>query len=523
MWRIACAGLLALLVGCGDGGERADLVFINGAEPETLDPAIITGQPEGRIVNALFEGLTSYDRTGKAVPGVAESWETSEDGSVYTFCLREDALWSDGRSVTAQDFVRSWERTLTPATGSAYNYQLYYVKNAKPFAEGELTDFTQVGVEAIDDRTLRVELENPTPFFIELCAFPTLHPVPVDLIEKVGDDWVKPEHLVSNGAYRLDSWRLNDRIRLRKSPTYWDADEVALETVDVLPINKANVAYNFYASGDADLAIDKGLMPPALLDELKQRDDFHSAPFLGTFFLRYNCVEGVFADGRVRRAFSLAVDKRRIVEKITRAGELPANTFVPPGIEGYVSPDGLGFDPDRARELLAEAGFPNGEGFPLVRYLYNESEQNQAIAIELQAMWRDTLGVNVNLNRQEWKVYLNSMTELDYDICRSSWVGDYPDPNTFLDMFLTGGGNNRTGWTSPEYDALIAEAAETVDPAERFEVLREAEKLLVAKASPICPIYFYVGIQLYDANRIGGIEPNVLDEHPIKAMYLKEK
>ncbi len=521
----ASLGLIVLCVtsgGCDRSGDRADLVFINGAEPETLDPAIITGQPEGRIVNALFEGLTSYDRTGTAVPGVAESWTISPDGRVYTFTLRPDAKWSDGRQVTAKDFVRSWQRTLTPATGSAYNYQLYYVKNAQAFADGEITDFSQVGVKAVDDLTLRVELTNPTPFFLGLAAFPTLYPVPVDLIDRVGDDWVKPEHLVNNGAYLLEDWRLNDRIRLRKNPTYWNAETVALETVDVLPINQANTAFNFYESGVADLAIDKGLMPPALLEDLKKRPDFHSAPFLGTFFLRFNCVTGPFADERVRRAFSLAVDKRRIVEKITRAGELPAGTLVPPGIEGYVSPDGLAFDPDQAAALLADAGYPGGQGFPLVRYLYNESEQNQAIAVELQAMWRDALGVTVNLNRQEWKVYLNSMNELDYDICRSSWVGDYPDPNTFLDLFLTGGGNNRTGWSSPAYDKLIAEAAETVDPTARFDVLKKAERLLVAEATPICPIYFYVGIQLYDADRIGGIEPNVLDEHPIKSMFLKD-
>ncbi len=518
---LASLGLITLLTACDGTRDRADLVLINGAEPETLDPAIITGQPEGRIVNALFEGLTSYDRAGQAVPGVAQSWTLSPDGRVYTFTLRPDAKWSDGRPVTADDFVRSWQRTLTPATGSAYNYQLYYVANAQAFADGEITDFSQVGVEAIDARTLRVELTNPTPFFLELAAFPTLHPVPVDLIDRVGDDWVKPEHLVNNGAYRLEDWRLNDHIRLRKSPTYWDADRVALETVDILPINQANTAFNFYESGLADLAIDKGLMPPALLEDLKQRPDFHSAPFLGTFFLRFNCVAGPFADERVRRAFSLAVDKRRIVEKITRAGELPAPGIVPPGIPGYVSPDGLDYDPARAAALLAEAGYPGGEGFPLVRYLYNESEQNQAIAIELQAMWRDALNVTVNLNRQEWKVYLNSMNELDYDVARSSWVGDYPDPNTFLDMFLTGGGNNRTGWTSPTYDDLIAEAARTVDPAARFDILKEAEHLLVTEAVPICPIYFYVGIQLYDPARIGGIEPNVLDEHPIKAMYLR--
>lgn len=511
-----------LLSGCGKQTERADLTFINGAEPESLDPAIITGQPEGRIARALFQGLTSIDRTGKPVPGVAESWHLSEDGKTYTFHLRPDAKWSDGRPVTAHDFARSWERTLTPATGSSYNYQLYYIKNALPFAEGTLTDFSQVGVKALDDRTLEVTLENPTPFFVDLCAFPTLFPVPVDLIEKVGDEWIKPKNIITNGPFVLEDWRINDRIRLRKNPHYWKKDQVALETIDVFPIAKANVAFNFYASGGADLVMDKGLAPPALLDELKKRDDFHAAPFLGSYFLRFKCVEGPFADPRVRKAFSMAVDKQRIVEKVTRAGETPAGSLVPPGLEGYESPKGLGFDPEKARALLAEAGFPNGQGFPLTRYLYSEGELNEAIAVELQSMWQQTLGVKVSLARQEWKVYLNSMDSLDYDIARSSWVGDYPDPNTFLDMFITGGGNNRTGWSDPEYDELISEATRETDPAKRFEILRNAEQILIPEESVICPIYYYVGIQLYDPKRVKGVEPNLLDDHPLEAISVVE-
>lgn len=519
--QAAVLGLL-FLTGCHRPQPRADLIFINGAEPESLDPAIITGQPEGRIANALFEGLCSYNEQGKAVPGVAESWEVSPDGRTYTFHLRADARWSDGEPVTARDFVESWKRTLTPETGSQYNYQLYYLKNAQAFAEGKITDFGQVGVRAVDDRTLVVELENPTPFFLELCAFVTLQPVPVRVIEQVGDDWIKPQHIVGNGAYVLESWRINDKIRLRKNPHYWNAKNVALETIDILPISKANVAFNFYTSGLADLVMDKGLAPPALLEELRRRPDFHSAPFLGTYFLRFNCGKAPFTDLRVRKAFSLAVDKKRIVEKITRAGELAASGFVPPGIEGYVSPEGLPYDPAGARRLLAEAGYPGGKGFPLVTYLYSEGEMNEAIAIELQDMWQEHLGVEVNLARQEWKVYLNSLSSLDFGIARSSWVGDYPDPNTFLDMFIKDGGNNRTGWSDPRYDALIAEAGRTVDPARRFGILKEAETILVDEQVPVCPIFFYVGIQLYDPNKIGGIVPNVLDEHPLKAMYRKD-
>ena len=521
--RWVCMAIFALtLSGCGNNGQRADLVFVNGAEPETLDPAIITGQPEGRVVNALFEGLCAYDENGQAVPGVAERWEISPDGKTYTFHLRADAKWSDGRALTARDFVASWKRALTPETGSQYNYQLFPVKNAQAFAEGKISDFSQIGASAVDDRTLVVELENPTPYFIQLCAFSTLHPVPVALIERLGDDWVKPGNLIGNGAYTLEDWRINDRISLKKNPHYWDRHNVQLETIDVLPIADANVAFNFYASGLADLLMDKGLAPPALLDDLKRRSDFHAAPFLGIYFLRYNCERGPFRDERVRRAFSLAVDKKRIVEKITRAGELPAPGFVPPGIPGYVGTEGLPFDPAEATRLLAEAGYPAGKGFPNARYLYSKSELNEAIAVELQSLWRETLGVTVNLERQEWKVYLNSLSLLDYDIARSSWVGDYPDPNTFLDMFLTGGGNNRTGWSSADYDALIAEASRELDPSRRFDILRRAENLLVQKSMPVCPIYYYLGIQLYDPAKLGGLRANVLDEHPLRRICRKD-
>ncbi len=515
--------LLFLLAGCQSRDRRADLVFINGAEPETLDPAIITGQPEGRIVNALFEGLCAFDRFGRPAPGVAERWDISPDGRTWTFFLRPEAQWSDGTPVTARDFVASWKRALTPETAAAYNYLLFPIRGAQAFAEGKTADFSSVGVRALDDHTLLVELGSPTPYFLDLCAFPTLHPVPVELIREVGDDWVKPGRIIGNGPYVLSEWRINDRIRLTKNPRYWNRDAVALETVDILPISKDSVAFNFYESGLADLVMDKGLAPISLMDELRGRKDFHAAPFLGSYFLRFNCSKPPFDDPRVRRAFAMTVDKRRLVEKITRAGEVPATGIVPPGIAGYFGPEGLPYDPEAARELLADAGYPEGKGFPLVTYLFNESAQNESLAVELRDMWRRELGVTVTPARQEWKVYLNSLASLDYGIARSSWVGDYPDPNTFLDMFVTGGGNNRTGWSSPEYDNLIAAAATEANPQKRLGILGAAEKSLIENEAPVAPIFNYVGIQLYDPNKLGGIEANVLDEHPLREMFRKDR
>lgn len=520
---IALVASSLVFTGCRNEFTRAEFVFLNGAEPETLDPALITGQPEGRIANALFEGLTRFDEKGLPVPGVAERWDISPDRKVYTFHLRDNARWSNGTPVTADDFARSWERTLNPATGSSYASQLFFILNAKEYNEGKLTDFSKVGVRVIDPRTLEVTLTNPTTFFLDLCAFITLAPVPIDVVQKYGDDWTKPGKMVSNGAYTLTSWRLNDHIRLTKNPFYWNRDKVALNTVDALPTANANTAFNFYDTGLADLLMDKGLVPTPLLDALKKRPDFHSAPFLGTYFLRFNCTRPPFNDPRVRKAFALVVDKPLIVEKITRAGERPARSLVPPGTGGYTPPEGPMLQLEQARQLLADAGYPGGKGFPLVRYLYSAGQVNEAIAVEIQAMLKRELGVYIELERQEWKVYLNSMTNLDYDMCRASWIGDYNDPFTFLSIFTTDDGNNRTGWSNAEFDALIAATAREPDPQKRFELFRKAETILYSEDVPIVPLYFYEGIMLYDDRRIGGIEANLLDEHPIQAIYLRKK
>jgi oligopeptide transport system substrate-binding protein len=523
--RLIVVFITLALCGCGRLGDRADLVCLNGSECEVLDPPLVTAQATSRVVYAVFEGLTAFNSKGEAEAGVAERWDISPDGLHYTFHLRHDARWSNGEPLTAEDFLYSWRRALLPETASEYAYQLYYVRGAKPFSEGKTKDFSSVGVKAPDPYTLDVMLENPTPFFLDLCAFTELLPVHRATAEKYPDWATRPDHFVGNGPFILREWLPFDRLRLVKNPYYWDAAHVAMKSVDVLPSARPNTAFNFYATGVADLMIDKNLAPVPLLDELKKRPDFHVAPFLGSYFIRFNVKRKPFDDVRVRKAFSLVLDKDYLVEHITRAGEVAAHSFVPPGAgAGYEPPPMYHRDPEKARQLLADAGFPGGKGFPVVYYLYRQDHDlDQDIAVELQSTFRRELGVTIQLTRQEWTVMLDSQQRIDYDISRSSWVGDYNDPNTFMDMFVTDGGNNETGWSNKHYDELIAAAGREIDRDKRFALFREAEKILVTDEAPICPLYYYVNVQFYDGNRLGGIEANLLDEHPFKPMYWKKR
>lgn len=509
--------------GCGRRLDRAELVFINGAEPEILDPALVTAQATSRVTYALFEGLVIFDPDAKVRPGVAERWEVSPDGTVYKFHLRKNACWSNGEPVTSEDFVYAWRRALLPETGSEYASQFYPIVNAEAFNTGKITDFGEVGVSAPDGLSLEVKLEHPTPYFLDLCAFSTFLPVHRATAETHADWASKPGKFMGNGPYLLEEWRLFDRVRLVKNPRYWNAAEVSLKSIDVLPAARPITAFNLYATGAADLMLDKGLAPTPLLDELRKRPDFHSAPFLATYFVRFNVSRAPFSDARVRRAVSLIVDRRELVEKITRGGEPIAESFVPPGTgSGYVPPAGARRDPEAARKLLAEAGFPGGAGFPVVRYLYKgDSDLDRDIAVEIQGALQRELGIRMLLQPQEWTVYLALQGALDYDLCRSSWVADYNDPNTFLNMFVTGDGNNRTGWSNAGYDALISAAAAEPDRDKRFECFRKAERILVVDEAAVCPLYFYVGIQFYDAKRLGGLSQNLLDEHPLRFLHWK--
>ncbi len=512
------------LSGCVRHEPPADLTIINGAEPESLDPAIITGQPELRAVQGLFEGLTRLDpKTARPIPGLAERWEISPDGLVYLFHLRTNLVWSTGEPIRSDDLVYSWIRALNPATGSDYAGQLFYLKNAEDFNAGKIKDPARVGVHAVDPFTVRVELNHPTAFFLDLCAFPTLYVVPRQTIESHGDRWLMMRPLPSSGPYELAAWRLNDKIRLKKNPRYWDAANTQSEIIDLLPVGSPITSLNLYENGQVDIIWDKDLVPVELLDVLQHRPDFHSFNYLGTYFIRFNVTRKPFDDPRVRRALAMAVDKNRLVRKITKAGERPASHLVPDGVAHYTSPAGLEYDPEQARQLLSEAGYPGGRNFPRFNYIFNAAAGGAAkihenVAIELQQMWRDTLGVEMELKQLEWKVFLGAQSRLDYDASRSSWVGDYNDPQTFLGMFTSGDGNNRTGWKNQTYDALIREAGEQPDQDLRASLFQRAEALLVRDEAPIVPLIFYVGINYFDTNRIQGVYQNLLDSHPLQSI-----
>ena len=457
------------LAGCGDVEERADLVFISPAEPETLDPAQASDQASGRVITSLFEGLMRWNAAGEAIPGVAQAPpEITPDGLVYTFHLRPTARWSNGDAVTSHDFLASWQRLLDPETAADYGSLLHVVKNARAFNEGTLEDFSKVGLGAPDDLTFVVTLDHPAPYFTDLCALFTLCPVHVRALIAAGTDAWKPGKLVGNGAYQLAEWRINYRLRLVKSPTYWDRDLVRLETVELRTINNAITALNTFVTGAADLTMDKDGVPTTLVEALRRQPYFHSGPMLASCFMRYNCAKpnGPFRDPRVRLAFSLVLDRSRLVDRVTKMGEPAAYSLTPPGCGGGYQPPQPAplLDVPRARALLAEAGFPGGKGFPLVNYLYPSRDVDISLAIEVQEMWQSALGVRILPQKQEWKVYLDSMRKINYDICRSPWVGDYNDPNTFLDIFTSGNGNNRTGWASGEFDRLIAAAAKRAGP-----------------------------------------------------------
>ena len=528
-WRIlpALRWVVLLLLagpGCLRPEPRADLVIINNVEPGSLDPATAVGLEELRVVMSLFEGLTRPDpSTARPIPGLAERWETSADQLTYTFHLRTNALWSTGEALTSEDVLYSWFRILDPATASDYAAQLFYVKNGEAWYTRQLTDRGQVGIRAPDSRTVQVELARPTAFFLDLCAMQTLSVVPRSAIEQHGDRWLRARPLPVSGAYQLEDWRVNQRVRLRRNPRYWDAANTQLELVDLLPISNPTAALNLYQRGAVDVIWDKEAVPAELLGELRKRRDSHTFQYLGLYFFRFNVTRKPFDDPQVRHALAMAIDKQRLVTNLRKSGEIPATHLVPPGTANSLPAEGLPYDPARARALLAQAGYPGGRGFPSFEYFFDGSGGGPSIihgqiGVEMQQMWEKELGIKAVLRQMEKKAFLDAQRLLQYEVSRSSWIGDYNDPTTFLDLFLSNNGNNRTGWKSGRFDALMQEAGGQTDPARRAGLLREAETLLVRDEAPIAPLFFYNGFTYFNPDRIQGIHPNILDVHPINAI-----
>ena len=506
-------------------GSREQILHIgNGTEPQDLDPHIVTGVPEHRVVYALLEGLVDKNPRDLAPePAVARSWSVSNNHTRYTFHLRDNAKWSNGDRVTARDFVYSWNRVLLPRLGSQYAYMLFPIKNAERFYKREISDFAAVGVTAPDDHTLVVELERPTPYFLQLLSLPVYFPVHRKTIEKFGavDErgtrWTRAGNFVGNGAFRLKEWILNRIITVEKNPYYWDAANVRLNRINFYPVDNITTEERMFRAGQ--LHITEGIPTQKIAVYKSEHPDLiRNVPYLGTYYYSINVTRPPLNDVRVRRALAMTINREQLIADVTKGGQLPAYTFTPPDTNGYTAPALIKYDIDAARDLLAQAGYPNGDDFPSLTLTYNTSEGHRQIATAVQQMWKTALNIDITLENQDWKVFLDNQRTMNYRISRASWIGDYLDPNTFLDMFVTAGGNNRTGWSNPRYDKMITAAANTTDQKRRYSLFQKAERILMNEV-PVIPIYTYTRTYLVSPD-VKGWYSNILDYHPYKYVYL---
>ncbi len=501
---ILVAGLLTVLFAAScakrespaeEGIRTKTLLVGNGAEPQDLDPQTCTLYTDANVLMALFEGLTCLDeKTSQAVPGVAERWDVSPDGLIYTFHLRDDAKWSNGDPVTADDFVYSFHRILSPGLASEYAYMLYFIKNAEAFNGGKLSDFTQVGAKALDARTLQVILDHPCPFLPAVAAHQSWYPVHRATIEKFGrmdqrnSLWTRPENSVGNGPFMLKEWTPNSRIIVVKNPAYWDAAHNHLNAVVFFPTDDiATDESNFRAD---QIHVTYQLLPDRIEHYRNEAPQFlRIDPFIETEYLQFNVTKPPLNDPRVRQALARAIDRVAIARDILHDSCQPANALTPPDTAGYTPETKIPTDFEAARKLLAEAGYPGGKNFPVLEIQTKNDNIWRAVAEAIQEMWKRELGIHVEIVSLEQKTWMSNSQALNYQVNLYRWIGDYNDPSTFLYLFKSGSGNNNTGWASADYDRLNDEADRAADPATRNALLQKAEALLLDEA-PIAPIYY---------------------------------
>ena len=513
--------VLALLpIGCAkresrveSGNRTGTLHLAIGAEPRELDPQLQGTFDEMCVSLALFEGLTAIDeRTSLPVPAAAERWETSSDGLRWTFHLRPGLRWSDGAPLNSADFVWSLQRALSPALASEYAYVLYPIRGAQAFNAGTLSASKPLGIRSPNPQTLEIELERPTPHLAAILALPVAFPVPRALLEKLpGDEarrWTRPEHFVGNGPFTLTEWSPNRQIVAQRNPLFHEPAQ--LTAIVFHPFEQATAQEAAFRTGQLHLTSE---LPAARIADYRANhpDQLRLDPFLEANFLRFNTTRPPLDDPRVRRALTLAIDRRALVGKVALAGQQPATGLLSPELPGYAPPAGVSYDPDTARHLLAEAGFPAGRGFPAMEAMYFASELNQKLLEAIQQMWQRDLGITVTLAAKEKQVWFTEERRLAYQISLARWIGDYVEPSTFLELFITGGGNNATGWAQPEYDRLVRSGAGESDPSTRNALYRRAEELLL-QALPVAPLFHGTRPYLIQP-AVQGWEPALLGFH----------
>lgn len=539
---ICTAFLGSVISACGSSGTGSNeqsseteqkIVYNLGADPKTIDPQLSSAIDGSTIIVNNFEGLMRLDENSKPKPAAADKYEASDDGLVYKFYMREDAKWSDGQSVKAQDFEYAWKRALNPEVAAEYAYQLFYLKNAESYYKGK-SKIEDIGVKALDDKTLEVTLEAPVPYFLSLTSFPTYYPVRKDIIEEKGDKWtLSPESYIGNGPFKMSEWKEKESMTFVKNKNYWDSNNVKLEKLVIKLIDDEVTYLNSFNSGEIDIIEQPPTTEiPSLLAEGKAK----VYPYLGTYFYVINVSDNatnvdkeagkVIQDPKVRKALALSIDKKLIVEQVAQGGQEPAKSYVPKGI---VSTDGKEFQKDyftatadleNAKKLLAEAGYPNGKGFPKISITFNTGSGHQMIAQAIQDMWKKNLGIEVELKNEEWAVFQDTRNTFNYLVARHGWIADYNDPMTFLDMWVTGNGQNNAGYSNKEYDEVINKAKKELDPTKRTELLHKAEDILM-EDMPIIPIYYYTNVVCADP-KVKGVIKSPLGQTEFKGAYVEK-
>jgi oligopeptide transport system substrate-binding protein len=485
--------IFLICVGCSRNNERvkggSDNHFrVNlGTEPPSLDWSLATDHVSFNVIANLMVGLTEFDKELKPAPVIAKSWDLLDRGAKIVFHLRDDVQWSDGQKVRAQDFEYSWKRLLNPKTASEYAYILFDVLNAQEYHEGKLSDPSRVGVQALDDFTLAVQLRHPTSYFLAITTFEVTFPHRQDIIEKFESRWTEPQNIVTNGPFLLSSWKHEDAIELRANPRFFRG-KPAMERVTMFMVNEKTTALAMYEQGQLDF-VDNHSIPIFEKSQLAKRRGFKRVPQLRGYYYGFAINRKPFDNVRVRKAFMMAID-RNVFPTILHGGEKPAPSWIPPGMLAHNPKIGLSFNPPEARRLLREAGYPDGKGLPPVVLAYNTDEDHKMVAEAVQGMWQRNLGVVVRLENQEWKAYLKKLQNDPPQIFRLGWGADYPDPDNFMKLFTANSGNNHTRWKHQRYDQLLEQAAREFDSQKRAKLYDDAQRILCETDLPIMPLFW---------------------------------